>query len=146
VNTAIPERTTEGVRGLVIYDGECALCAEAARRFQNLLRRRGFDLAMLQAPWVRAQLGLNTDEQIVEMILLADDGEIFSGADAFAQIARKIWWAWPLFAVAQIPGAMILLRAIYRRVAANRHCLDGACPGQKPLARRHVTRVFFEIP
>jgi predicted DCC family thiol-disulfide oxidoreductase YuxK len=101
---------------------------------------------MLQAPWVRAQLGLNTDEQIVEMILLADDGEIFSGADAFAQIARKIWWAWPLFAVAQIPGAMILLRAIYRRVAANRHCLDGACPGQKPLARRHVTRVFFEIP
>jgi predicted DCC family thiol-disulfide oxidoreductase YuxK len=80
------------------------------------------------------------------MKLLAADGQVYGGADALAQIARRIWWAWPLFAIAQIPGALVLLRAIYRHLAANRHCLNGACAIQKPLTHHHVTRVFFEMP
>lgn len=130
----------------MLYDGECSLCTGAARRFQNLLFKHGFGLATLQSPWVHRRLGTNAKAPPVEMKLLAEDGRVFGGADALVQVARKIWWAWPLFAIAQVPGAMVLLRAVYRRIAANRHCLDGACSVQKPLTRHHITRVFFEMP
>jgi predicted DCC family thiol-disulfide oxidoreductase YuxK len=146
VKAAIPERATEAARGWVLYDGECSRCTGAARRFQNLLHLHGFELATLQSPWVCRRLGTNAEEPFAEMKLLAVDGRVYGGADALVQIARKIWWAWPVFAFAQIPGAMVLLRVIYRRIAANRHCLNGACSIQKPLTHHHVTRVFFEMP
>lgn len=115
------------MQGWVLFDGECSLCTGAAARFAPLLRRHHFDLAPLQAPWVRKRLGLKPNGPLVEMKLLAGDETIFGGADALVQIARRIWWAWPLFALAQIPGAMILFRAIYRYVAANRNCFGNAC-------------------
>jgi hypothetical protein len=42
-------------------------------------------------------------------------------------IARRIWWAWPLWALSRVPGAMPLLTAAYRWIARNRHCLNGGC-------------------
>jgi predicted DCC family thiol-disulfide oxidoreductase YuxK len=127
VKTTIPCEVTETAQGWVLYDGECPLCTNAARRFDGLLHRHHFNLAPLQAAWARQRLGLKAGEPLMEMKLLAEDGRIFGGADALVQIARRIRWAWPLFVLAQIPGAMILLRAIYRRVAANRQCLSGDC-------------------
>ena len=78
-------------------------------------------------PWTQKQLGLKPGEPLVEMKLLTEDGQIYGGADALAQIARRIWWAWPLFALTQIPGTAILLRGIYQRIAANRNCIGNAC-------------------
>ncbi len=146
VKAGIPGRIRQAGRGWVLYDGDCLLCAGAAARFAPLLRRHQFDLAPLQTPWVQQRLELKPDGLFTEMKLLAGDGRVFGGADALAQIARGIWWAWPLFVAAQIPGAMVLLRAMYRRIAANRHCLGGACSMPVPPARRHHTRVFFEMP
>jgi predicted DCC family thiol-disulfide oxidoreductase YuxK len=142
----ITERTTEAAQGWVFYDGECALCTGAVTRFGPLLRRHHFDLAPLHAAWVRQRLGLTPDKPLTEMKLLAADGRIYGGADALVQIARNIWWAWPLYALAQIHGVMVLFRAIYRYIAANRNCLNGACSIPKPLARHHKTRAFFEMP
>lgn len=113
--------------GWIFYDGECQFCISNVRRHEKLLRRHGFEPATLQTPWVRERLGLKPDSELTEMKLLAADGRIYGGADALLQIAQQIWWAWPLFALAKIPGMIFLLRAIYRRVAANRHCLDGKC-------------------
>jgi predicted DCC family thiol-disulfide oxidoreductase YuxK len=76
---------------------------------------------------VQKQLGLKPNEPLVEMKLLVNDKTIYGGAEALVQIARRIWWAWPLFTLAQLPGAMFLLRANYRWVAANRYCLSGKC-------------------
>jgi predicted DCC family thiol-disulfide oxidoreductase YuxK len=127
VNAVIPKRTTEAAQGWVLYDGECPLCLNTVAQFGSLLRRHHFDLAPLQTTWVQNRLGLKIGEPLVEMKLLAGDETIYGGAEALMQIARRIWWAWPLFALAQIPGAMILLSAIYRWIAANRHCLNGSC-------------------
>lgn len=146
MKVSIPEQSTEPVRGWLLYDGECSLCIRAARRFQNLLHRNGFQLATLQSPWVYRRLGMNASGPFTEMKLLSEDGQIYGGADALEQIARKIWWAWPLHAVAKIPGAMVLVRAIYRRIALNRHCLNGACSMERTLDFRHFTRAFFEMP
>jgi predicted DCC family thiol-disulfide oxidoreductase YuxK len=123
----IQEPTTEAAQGWVLYDGNCSLCANAVTRFAPMLRRHHFDLVPLQTPWVQKRLGLKLNEPPAEMKLLASDKTIYGGADALVQIARHIWWASPLFALAKIPGALILLRAIYRRIAANRHCLSGVC-------------------
>jgi predicted DCC family thiol-disulfide oxidoreductase YuxK len=131
VNAVISERTTEAAQGRVFYDGECPLCTGAAARFAPMLRRHHFDLIPLQTPWVRKRLGLKPDEALTEMKLLTEGGEIYGGAEALVQIARRIWWAWPLFALAQIPGAMILFRAIYRWIAANRHCMSSVCDATK---------------
>ena len=151
--------------GWVLYDGDCPLCRAAVVRFAPLLHRHGFQCAPLQTPFIwsaglptrreevgstntpgrRPALCLTPGEPLDEMKLLAADGNIFGGADALVQIARRIWWAWPLFALAQIPGAMILLRAIYRRVAANRQCLSGACQ-VKPRTRHRAATTFLEMP
>jgi predicted DCC family thiol-disulfide oxidoreductase YuxK len=114
-------------RGWLFYDGECSLCTGAAARFQSFLNRHGFEIVPLQTNSARECLGLKANEVPDEMKLLTDAGKIFGGADALMQIARRIWWAWPLFALAQIPGAMIFARLVYRRIAANRHCLNGIC-------------------
>ena len=37
------------------------------------------------------------------------------------------WWAWPLFALAQLPGMMEVLRTVYRQIAATRSCKGNAC-------------------
>jgi predicted DCC family thiol-disulfide oxidoreductase YuxK len=134
----------ESIRGWVFYDGECLLCVAAAEKFAPLLRRHHFDLAPLQARWAQERLGLKAGELTAEMKLATSDGKIFGGADALLQIARRIWWAWPLFALAQIPGVIIFLHAIYRRVAASRNCLNGNCRTQNQFTHRHAA--FFELP
>jgi predicted DCC family thiol-disulfide oxidoreductase YuxK len=135
----------EANRGWIFYDGDCALCTATASRFSPLLNRHHFNLAPLQSPWAMERIGAKPEEPLPEMKLLAADGNIFGGADALLQIAKQIWWAWPLFALAQIPGVKIFRRAAYRRVAANRLYLSGLC-GFHPKASHHRTIVFFEMP
>lgn len=113
--------------GWVFYDGECRLCIDSVKRHETFLRRHGFALATLQTPWVRELLVFKPDSGLMEMIVLNSEGKRFGGADGIAQIARRIWWTWPLFALVQIPGIHFIFVMIYRRVAANRHCLGGLC-------------------
>ena len=120
-------RTTETAQGRVLYDGECPLCTGAAVRFAPMLRRHRFVLVPLQTPWVRKQLGLKPDAALAEMKLLTEGGEIYGGAEALVQIARRIWWAWPVYAISLVPGVKFLLRAIYEWIATCRNCLNGMC-------------------
>jgi predicted DCC family thiol-disulfide oxidoreductase YuxK len=146
MNAVITERTSEAAQGWVFYDSQCSLCTAAVLRFGPMLRRHHFEFAPLQAMWVQQRIGLNSGELLTEMKLLTANGRIYGGADALLQIARTIWLAWLLYALAQIPGVKILFRAIYRYIATNRKCFNGACSIRKPLGRHHKTRAFFEIP
>ncbi|HEU6448740.1 MAG TPA: DUF393 domain-containing protein [Verrucomicrobiae bacterium] len=113
--------------GRIFYDGECPLCTASVAKFAPLLNPHGFEFAPLQAPWVRLQLGLKPNEPLEEMKFMAANGEVFGGADAVLQIARNVWWGWPLYAFAQIPAVKILLRTIYSRIASNRNCFGNTC-------------------
>jgi uncharacterized protein len=119
--------------GWLFYDGDCSFCINSVRRFERMLKRSDFVPVSFQTSWARARLGLKPDSELTEMVVLTVDGQRFGGADGIAQIARRICWTWPLFALAQIPGMIFIFRAIYRCVAANRHCPGGMCkvPGQK---------------
>lgn len=120
-------------RGWLFFDGDCAFCTAIARRLARVLEPRGYGLAPLQDPRVQALLALPAGELLLEMRALTADGRQHGGADAFVFLARQVWWAWPVYALAQIPGMRALLRAGYRWVAAHRHCASGACRFPRPL-------------
>ena len=109
----------------VLYDAECRFCVSAARRFERVLARRRFELVPLQNP--AATFEVPDDQRLAEMRLRLRDGTVFGGAAAVVEIARRIWWAWPLWALSRLPGAMRPMSAIYRWIARNRSCATGAC-------------------
>jgi predicted DCC family thiol-disulfide oxidoreductase YuxK len=113
--------------GWVFFDGDCGFCMDIARRLQPLLEPRGFGIATLQDPRVREQLSLPEQQLLAELRVLTNDGRQFGGADAIIYLARQVWWARPLWALAQLPGMRHLLRIAYRQIAARRHCLSGTC-------------------
>jgi acetyl esterase len=113
--------------GWVFFDGDCGFCMSIARRLRPMLEPRGFAIATLQDPRVREQLSLPERELLAELRVLAHDGRQFGGADAIIYLARQVWWAWPLWALAQVPGIRPALRFAYRWIAARRHCLGGVC-------------------
>jgi predicted DCC family thiol-disulfide oxidoreductase YuxK len=111
----------------VFYDAECEFCVNTVRRVEQGLVRRGFELLPLQTPGAAAALGVSEHELLDEMRLRLQDGRVFGGAEAIAQIARRIWWAWPLWALSRLPGAMRPMDAMYRWFARNRGCVSGSC-------------------
>ena len=115
------------IRGWVFYDGACSRCTGLAHRFSRVLGARDFSVAPLQAAWVRARLGLLPGEPLTEMKVLTHEGRVLGGAEAAVYLARKIWWASPLWVTAHLPLGMSLLRRAYAWAAANRTCLNGAC-------------------
>jgi predicted DCC family thiol-disulfide oxidoreductase YuxK len=101
---------------IVFYDGECAFCTCWARRGQAWLDKNGFQFKPFENG--RAQ---------GEMRVVTSVGESLGGADTIAYLCRQIWWAWPAWLLSRVPGVMPVSRWIYRRVAANRYCLNDQC-------------------
>ena len=109
-------------KGWVLYDGQCAFCISWVNRVRPVLERRGFQFATLQEPWVRDRLLLSDDAPLIEMVLLNHDGTRVGGGDAIIELSRSVWWAWPLFVAAQLPGARWFICKVYAQIASRRHC------------------------
>ena len=114
-------------RGWVFFDRDCSVCTSLARRFRRTLETRGFGLAALQDPRVRALLSLPPEDLLREMRVATADGNVYGGAQAIVFLARQIWWAWPLYAAAKLPGMPRVLDASYRWFADHRTCMSGTC-------------------
>jgi predicted DCC family thiol-disulfide oxidoreductase YuxK len=114
-------------RGWLFFDRDCSICTAFARRFRPTFEKRGFGLAALQDPRVVALLALPTDQLLREMRVITNEGEIYGGVEAVVYLARQIWWAWPLFAAAQLPGVPRIVGAGYRWFAEHRPCSSGLC-------------------
>lgn len=130
-------------RGWIFYDADCSMCARSAARSARLMESRGFALLPLQTPGAAERLQIAKEDLLIEMRLLTSTGKRIAGADAIIEIVRHFWWAWPFTILARIPGAMLFLRWLYARLAANRHCSSGACMVHRA---RKTKRVFFEMP
>jgi predicted DCC family thiol-disulfide oxidoreductase YuxK len=126
----------ERLAGSVFYDGECSICLGGARRFGPLLARRRMDCVPLQSAGACEKLGIREEERLVEMRLRLVDGTVLGGAAAVVEIARRIWWAWPIWALSRVPGAMRIMRAAYGWFARHRGCADGVCRIETPVSRR----------
>jgi predicted DCC family thiol-disulfide oxidoreductase YuxK len=112
-------------RGWICFDRDCNFCTSLARRFRRTLEKRGFGLAALQDSRVAALLALPPNRLFLEMHVATTEGLIFGGSDAIVYLAGKIWWAYPLFVAAKVPGFSRILRTGYRWVAGHRQCVSG---------------------
>lgn len=117
--------------GWILYDANCGICRRWVPFWENALRRRGFDIAPLQADWVRERLGLTEEELLRDLRLLLADGNQLCGAEAYRYAMCHIWWAWPVYWFSITPGLSRIFDWSYRRFAANRYRISSAC-GVKP--------------
>ncbi len=117
--------------GWVFIDGECPMCVGLARRLERVFARIGYKIAPQQATLVQKRIGLKEGEPLTEVRILTPKGQVIGGADAVVYVARSIWWAWPLFAISRVPGAIHVLRAAYKKIAAKRFCISGVCCGRR---------------
>jgi len=115
------------LRGWVFFDRDCSVCTSLVRRFRRPLETRGYGLAALQDPRALALLALPPAELLREMRVATADGKIYGGAEAIVYLARQIWWAWPFYAAAKLPGVPRILDACYRWFADHRTCASGLC-------------------
>lgn len=113
--------------GWILYDGSCGFCRRWVPFWENVLRRRGFKIAPLQADWVRSKLQLNEADLLRDLrLLLADDSQV-CGADVYRYATRRIWWAWPVYLFSITPGLRYVFDWGYRTFAANRYQVSSAC-------------------
>ena len=119
------------VAGWLLYDDGCGICRAGVLRWAGALRRRGFDVAPLQSPWVRQRVG-ETPDLLTDVRLLLDDGRQLRGADVYRHLTRRFWWAWPIYLLSVTPGVRLLFDRAYRAFADNRHHLSRSCrlPGE----------------
>lgn len=111
----------------LIYDGECGFCG----KWINWLRKedvlQSIDFLSYQSeeckkrfPQINAQACFDGGK------LIAAKGEIYSGADAVPIIFKEIpRWRWITYLTC-IPGVMVIVRLVYRRIAKNRISLSCA--------------------
>ncbi len=120
-------RAADPVRGWVLYDGSCGFCSRWVQFWGPTLARSGFAIASLQESSRAGQLEVSPDELLSDIRLLTRDGELISGADVYLQVTRRIWWAWPFYAVFSLPGFNFLIHAGYRWFARNRYRFSHTC-------------------
>jgi predicted DCC family thiol-disulfide oxidoreductase YuxK len=118
---------SEPARGWVLYDGQCGFCVRWLRLWRGTLERRGYGVDELQAPWVAQRVRVPIEELLHDIRLLEADDTIVSGADAYLDVMRHIWWAWPFYRIFSLPGFNAIAHAGYRWFARNRYCISGQC-------------------
>jgi predicted DCC family thiol-disulfide oxidoreductase YuxK len=114
----------------LIFDGYCSFCTSVAKHFE----KRSFT-PLTAVAWQHTDLaafGL-TEAQASAQVYLARDGELFAGAEAFAELMRvqgdpfhrAVAWAM------RLPGIRRVMAWGYALVARNRHRLPGGTPACK---------------
>ena len=122
-----PTAPAPPARGWLLYDDSCGFCRRWVPFWERALCRRGFAIAPLQADWVQSRLNLPADRLLDDLRLLLADGSHLAGADVYRYAMRRIWWAWPLYLFAVIPGGRQVFNWGYRTFARNRHRVSVAC-------------------
>jgi predicted DCC family thiol-disulfide oxidoreductase YuxK len=127
VSVPVSAETRRPVLGVVLYDGQCGFCSRWVKFWAGTLGRRGFEIASLDEPWIAEKLKMPHEELLTDIRLLTPGGQLISGADVYLYVTRRIWWAWPFYAIFSLPGFNRLIRIGYRWFAQNRHCVSRAC-------------------
>ena len=112
---------TERNGTVVCFDGVCPMCLKAVLLMRPVWEPRGVEFVPLQADWVRRRLNLPEAELLGEMRVLTPRGKVLGGADAHAHLWGQVWWLWPMWLAAKIPGVHWLIDVCYRWVAKNRY-------------------------
>jgi len=114
--------------GWVLYDGGCGFCFRWVHLWEKVIARRGFALKDLQSAWEDGSLKVSQQKFLDDILVLKRDGGTESGANAYLFVARKIWWAWPFYAIFRLPGFNWVFWKGYRWFNRNRFRISRHCP------------------
>jgi predicted DCC family thiol-disulfide oxidoreductase YuxK len=117
----------------IFYDNQCGFCSRWVQFWKPVFAKRNIAIAGLQEPWVRERLNISSDDLLHDIRLLTRENTVVSGADVYLQTARRIWWAWPFYALFSMPGFNALIHLGYRWFANNRHRISNACKLEPPV-------------
>ena len=121
-------RVGGALKGWILYDGTCRFCFRWVHLWQNVVKRRGFEIKDLQSASAERMLYVPQENLLDDIRVLTSNGDVHSGADAYLYVARRIWWAWPFYARFSLPGFCWLLGQGYRWFNRNRYRVSRACP------------------
>jgi predicted DCC family thiol-disulfide oxidoreductase YuxK len=113
--------------GWILYDDSCGFCRRWVPFWENTLRKRGFEIATLQADWVRQKLQLNENDLLQDLRLLLTNGEQIQGAAVYRYAMKRIWWAYPVYLFSIAPLGRTIFDWSYKKFAAHRHQISRAC-------------------
>ena len=136
----------DGLRGWLLYDGSCGMCARVVPWWSTTLHRIGLGNAPLQAPWVAARMSLRVDELLEDVTILLADGAIIRGAHAYRWILRRCWWGFPLWLVVVIPPGRWAFDLGYRCIARHRHRVSQICHLHPPDPRSLQSTSCHGVP
>ena len=107
---------------VLIYDAECRLCLSSKRWIERWDRRQRITFLPFQNPEAR-KLAPELGEMscMDAMRLVAPDGSISSGVDAFRKMLPFLPLGKVLALFFYLPGVPWLARKVYGRVAENRY-------------------------
>ena len=110
--------------GTLIYDGDCAFCKRCVALLEAWDPAGRLAFVPLQDTDALAALPTIAREALEQaMHYVAKDGRIFVGAEALPALLKLMPGGPPLAWLFLIPGIPVLAKAVYRRVARNRHRL-----------------------
>jgi predicted DCC family thiol-disulfide oxidoreductase YuxK len=114
--------------GWILYDGRCGFCIRWVHLWEKVVERRGFALKDLQSARDDGSLNVPQESLLDDIRVLTREGDLVSGAEAYLHVARRIWWAWPFYALFSLPGFNSVLWWGYRWFNRNRYRVSRYCP------------------
>jgi predicted DCC family thiol-disulfide oxidoreductase YuxK len=114
-------------QGWILYDGGCGFCYRWVHLWQGVVSRRGFALKELQSASADGCLKIPPESLLDDIRVLTPSWKLESGANAYLYVARRIWWAWPLYGIFSLPGFNWLLWRGYRWFSRNRYRISRCC-------------------
>jgi predicted DCC family thiol-disulfide oxidoreductase YuxK len=116
-----------GVRkAVLIYDGDCPVCAETVRWIRENERKDSFEMLPCQSGEVRKRFPLIEPAACMRaMQLILPDGKILSGEKALPEILKRLKRYSPAAALFSLPGSEAISRSFYRWFADNRYHIAG---------------------
>jgi predicted DCC family thiol-disulfide oxidoreductase YuxK len=125
--------------GWILYDGACGFCLLWVHLWKKTVERHGFAIKDLQSAAADSKLRLPPENLLDDVRVLTPSGKLESGAGAYLYVARKIWWAWPIYAVFRLPGFNWMMQRTYGWFNRNRYRFSRACalpqPHSDPVAK-----------
>jgi len=114
--------------GWILYDGSCGFCFWWVHFWEKVVAKRGFALKDLQTALADGIIAIDAHRLLDDIRVLDRQGRLISGADAYLHVAKKVWWAWPFYAIFSLPGFRQILSAGYRWFNRNRFRISKHCP------------------
>jgi predicted DCC family thiol-disulfide oxidoreductase YuxK len=113
--------------GWILYDESCGFCCRWVPFWAKTLQKRGFEIAPLQAGWVREKLQLEEKYLVQDLRLLLANSDQFQGADTYRFAMKRIWGVYPVYLFSIAPLGRDIFNWSYRKFAMHRHQISRAC-------------------